>query len=84
MQLMQAAMSGASPGTSGFQGGASAMQSLMNKQGNEALMQQLRGAKKWLLKEYWEGICIYLIEWINFTFSTVVMYIYRYLYVSHI
>lgn len=46
MQLMQAAMSGASPGTSGFQGGASAMQSLMNKQGNEALMQQLRGAKK--------------------------------------
>lgn len=46
MQLMQAAMSGASPGTSGFQGGASAMQSLMNNQGNEALMQQLRGAKK--------------------------------------
>lgn len=46
MQLMQAAMSGASPGTSGLQGGASAMQSLMNKQGNEALMQQLKGAKK--------------------------------------
>lgn len=46
MQLMQAAMSGASPGTSGLQGSASAMQSLMNKQGNEALMQQLKGAKK--------------------------------------
>lgn len=46
MQLMQAAMSGASPGTSGLQGSASAMQSLMNKQNNEALMQQLKGAKK--------------------------------------
>lgn len=63
MQLMQAAMSGANPGTSGQQGGASHMNSLLNPANTEMLQRQSRGAKKWPepVLENWMEIKIHIV-----------------------